>query len=134
MTIRFRQPGPPRPIAGRPDTHEVTNPSRQAIRGGIVRYKRIGVPHRAEHSGPDVATIMRMTKKMGAEGQVVIPEELREQTGLGPGDDVAFKLLDDGILVRRAGGRRAPLRGRFAESGMAARLLADRRREARQPR
>jgi AbrB family looped-hinge helix DNA binding protein len=71
-----------------------------------------------------------MTPTMGAKGQVVIPEELREQTGLRPGDDVAFDLLDDGILVRRAG-EPTPLRGRFGESGMAARLLADRRREAR---
>jgi hypothetical protein len=33
-------------------------------------------------------------------------------------------------VVRRAG-QRAPLRGRFAQSGMAERLLEDRRREPR---
>ncbi len=71
-----------------------------------------------------------MTQKMGTKGQVVIPKELREQIGIGPGDDVAFEPVEDGIVVRRVGGR-APLRGRFAESGMAARLLADRGKEPR---
>lgn len=72
----------------------------------------------------------RMTQQMGAKGQVVIPKELREQAGLGPGSDVSFEPLDDGIVVRRAD-RRSSLRGRFAGSGMAARLLEDRRSEPR---
>jgi AbrB family looped-hinge helix DNA binding protein len=67
---------------------------------------------------------------MGAKGQVVIPKDLREQANLGPGDDVSFEPVDDGIMVRRAG-ERTPLRGRFARSGMATRLLEDRRREPR---
>jgi AbrB family looped-hinge helix DNA binding protein len=67
---------------------------------------------------------------MGAKGQVVIPKGLREQAGMGPGDDVAFEPVEDGVIVRRAG-QRAPLRGRFARSGMAARLLEDRQREPR---
>lgn len=71
-----------------------------------------------------------MTQKMGAKGQVVIPKDLRERAGLGPGDDVAFEPIDDGIVVRRAS-EHAPLRGRFARSGMAERLLEDRRREPR---
>lgn len=71
-----------------------------------------------------------MTQRMGAKGQVVIPKELREQIGIGPGDDVAFEPVDDGIVVRRAGGR-TPLRGRFAKSGMAGRLLEDRGKEPR---
>ena len=69
-----------------------------------------------------------MTQKMGAKGQVVIPKGLREQAGLGPGDDVAFEPVDDGIVVRRAS-QHTPLRGRFSKSGMAARLLEDRRKE-----
>lgn len=60
----------------------------------------------------------------------MIPKDLRERAGLGPGADVSFEALDDGIVVRRAD-RRAVLRGRFAGSGMAARLLEDRRREPR---
>lgn len=71
-----------------------------------------------------------MTQKMGAKGQVVIPKALREQIGIGPGDDVDFEPVDDGIVVRRVG-ESAQLRGRFAKSGMAARLLADRGKEPR---
>jgi AbrB family looped-hinge helix DNA binding protein len=67
---------------------------------------------------------------MGAKGQVVIPKDLREQIGIGPGDDVAFEPVEDGIVVRRAS-ERASLRGRFAKSGMAARLLEDRSKEPR---
>ncbi len=71
-----------------------------------------------------------MTQRMGAKGQVVIPKDLREQIGIGPGDDVAFEPVEDGIVVRRAS-ERASLRGRFAKSGMAARLLEDRSKEPR---
>lgn len=71
-----------------------------------------------------------MTQRMGAKGQVVVPKELRERIGIGPGDDVAFEALDDGIVIRRAGAG-SPLRGRFAKSGMAARLLEDRGKEPR---
>jgi antitoxin PrlF len=71
-----------------------------------------------------------MTQKMGAKGQVVIPKELRERAGLGPGSDVSFEPVEDGIVVRRAEGRPS-LRGRFKGSGMATRLLDDRRREPR---
>jgi AbrB family looped-hinge helix DNA binding protein len=71
-----------------------------------------------------------MTQRMGAKGQVVIPKELREQAGLGPGADVDFEAVDDGIVVRRVA-RPSSLRGRFAKSGMASRLLEDRRQEPR---
>ena len=37
------------------------------------------------------------------DGQPV--KEPREQIGIGPGDDVAFEPVDDGIVVRRAGER-----------------------------
>jgi antitoxin PrlF len=71
-----------------------------------------------------------MTQRVGAKGQVVIPKDLRERAGLGPGANVSFEPVDDGIIVRRAVGTQA-LRGRFAGSGMAARLLEDRGREPR---
>lgn len=71
-----------------------------------------------------------MTQRMGAKGQVVIPKDLRERVGLGPGADVDFETVDDGIVVRRAS-KDSTLRGRFAGSGMATRLLEDRRREPR---
>lgn len=69
-----------------------------------------------------------MTQKVGAKGQVVIPKDLRERAGLGPGADVSFEPVDDGVIVRRADERSA-LKGRYEGSGMAARLLADRGRE-----
>ncbi|HZK15799.1 MAG TPA: AbrB/MazE/SpoVT family DNA-binding domain-containing protein [Solirubrobacterales bacterium] len=71
-----------------------------------------------------------MTQRMGAKGQVVIPKDLREQAGLGPGSDVSFEPVDDGIVVRRID-KQPSLRGRFAGSGLAARLLEDRGREPR---
>jgi AbrB family looped-hinge helix DNA binding protein len=71
-----------------------------------------------------------MTQRIGTKGQVVIPKDLREQIGIGPGDDVAFEALDDGIVIRRVT-ERPPLRGRFAKSGMAARLIEDRAKEPR---
>lgn len=71
-----------------------------------------------------------MTHRIGAKGQVVIPKDLREQAGLGPGADVDFEAVEDGIVVRRAD-RPSSLRGRFARSGMASRLLEDRRSEPR---
>lgn len=61
---------------------------------------------------------------------MVIPKDLRDRVGLGPGADVDFEAVDDGIVVRLAG-RPSTLRGRFAESGMASRLLEDRRNEPR---
>jgi AbrB family looped-hinge helix DNA binding protein len=69
-----------------------------------------------------------MTRRVGAKGQVVIPKELREQAGLGPGADVDIEALDDAIVIRKAG-RPSSLQGRFAKSGMASRLLEDRRSE-----
>jgi hypothetical protein len=57
-------------------------------------------------------------------------KDLRDQVGLGPGADVSFEPIDDGIVVRRSD-RRSNLRGRFAGSGMAERLLEDRRGEPR---
>lgn len=71
-----------------------------------------------------------MTAKVGAKGQVVIPKAIRDQAQLYPGDEVEFDLRDQEIIMvakPRAGG----LGGRFARSGMAARLLEDRAAEPR---
>lgn len=71
-----------------------------------------------------------MTHRIGSKGQVVIPKELREQHGLQAGTKVSFEAREDGVLVRAADQER-PLRGRFAKSGMARRLLSDRAAERR---
>lgn len=71
-----------------------------------------------------------MTGRVGAKGQVVIPKSIRDQVNLHPGDEVQFELRGDEIVLVA---RRQPsaLGGRFADSGMAARLLEDRGREPR---
>jgi AbrB family looped-hinge helix DNA binding protein len=71
-----------------------------------------------------------MTSKVGPKGQVVIPKNLRERVSLHPGDEVDFELRGDAIVLTA---RRRPteLRGRFAGSGMASRLLEDRALEPR---
>jgi AbrB family looped-hinge helix DNA binding protein len=71
-----------------------------------------------------------MTTRIGPEGQVVIPKHIREQVSLEPGDEVEVELRDDVIVVVA---HRSPrtLRGRFARSGMAARLLEDHANEPR---
>jgi AbrB family looped-hinge helix DNA binding protein len=71
-----------------------------------------------------------MTSRIGAKGQVVIPKELRDRAGLHPGVEVDFELRDDVVVLTAH--RHAPgLAGRFAKSGMASRLLADRAAEPR---
>jgi AbrB family looped-hinge helix DNA binding protein len=71
-----------------------------------------------------------MTSKVGQKGQVVIPKAIRDEVQLHPGDEVEFRLHDNQIIItaRRHGDA---LGGRFAQSGMATRLLEDRAREPR---
>jgi AbrB family looped-hinge helix DNA binding protein len=71
-----------------------------------------------------------MTHRIGAKGQVVIPKKLRDTAHLPPGTEVEFALEGDGVLLLPRAKRRA-LGGRFADSGMAQRLLADRATERR---
>ena len=71
-----------------------------------------------------------MTQRVGSKGQVVIPKQLRERTGLHPGTEVEFELDGERVVLARRGPH-SRLGGRFARSGMAARLLADRAREPR---
>jgi AbrB family looped-hinge helix DNA binding protein len=67
---------------------------------------------------------------MGAKGQVVIPKDLRDRSGLQPGAEVDFAIEGERIVLLRRGVR-PRLAGRFARSGMAARLLQDRASEPR---
>ncbi len=71
-----------------------------------------------------------MTTRIGTKGQVVIPKAVRDQAQLHPGDEVEIAFADEQIVIcaRRGAGS---LGGRFAQSGMAKRLLEDRRQEPR---
>lgn len=82
------------------------------------------------HPLPDSLYSTSMTGRIGAKGQVVIPKALRDRANLHPGDEVDFELRADEIVLVA---RRQPARlgGRFADSGMASRLLEDRMREPR---
>ena len=71
-----------------------------------------------------------MTSRIGAKGQVVIPKAIRDQAQLHPGDEVEIEIDKDRIVIAARRHPRA-LGGRFADSGMAARLLEDRQREPR---
>ncbi len=71
-----------------------------------------------------------MTTRIGPKGQVVIPKHIREVVSLEPGDEVDVELRDD-VIVVTAHRRPRHLAGRFARSGMAARLLEDRANEPR---
>lgn len=72
-----------------------------------------------------------MTQRIGSKGQVVIPKRLRESHGLGPGSVVSFEERGGDLLIRPAESGGESLRGRYARSGMAAKLLEDRSREPR---
>jgi AbrB family looped-hinge helix DNA binding protein len=69
-----------------------------------------------------------MTHRVGPKGQVVIPKALRDELGIGPGDEVSFWLHDDHVAVRPADHRR-PLRGRFRHTGLTEELERERRTE-----
>ncbi len=75
-----------------------------------------------------------MTHRVGAKGQVVIPKELRDALGIEPGDEVAFWLEADQLVMRPLRSERALL-GRFSGSDLVGPLkaarAADREREAR---
>jgi len=72
-----------------------------------------------------------MTVRVGAKGQVVIPKSIRDRAGLHPGDEVDVELREGKEIVLVAVKREPSPAGRFAGSGMADRLLADRTREPR---
>ena len=84
----------------------------------------------ARASSADRLYLLGMKHRIGAKGQVVIPRELREQSGLVPGAEVEFALDGERVVLVRAIQAVHP-GGRFANSGMAARLLEDRAREPR---
>jgi len=66
-----------------------------------------------------------MLRRVGVRGEVVIPKELRDLIGLRPGAAVEFALEGERVVLIPLS-RLPRLGGRFARSGMAARLLQDR--------
>ena len=40
--------------------------------------------------------------RIGRDGQITIPQHIREQAGLGPGADVVFAVVDGEVHLRRA--------------------------------
>jgi AbrB family looped-hinge helix DNA binding protein len=71
-----------------------------------------------------------MTTRIGSKGQVVIPKALRDQAQLHPGDEVDVAFEGNRIVIAPRP-RDGALGGRFSGSGMAQRLLDERRREPR---
>lgn len=71
-----------------------------------------------------------MTHKVGAKGQVVLPQPLRNELGIEPGDDVLLEREGEGIRVWKASAT-SDLWGSLppAEIDPLQRLMQDKRRE-----
>jgi AbrB family looped-hinge helix DNA binding protein len=69
-----------------------------------------------------------MTSRVGPKGQVVIPKALRDELGIVPGDEVAFSMVDDGVLVEPVRGR-PDLKGTLEGSGLLEALESEHRDE-----
>ena len=73
--------------------------------------------------------------QLGGAGRLVIPAEYRRHLGIKPGDEVVLVLDDDQVRIltpARALARAQELVARYlgAGAGLAAELIAERRREA----
>lgn len=83
-------------------------------------------------AGRDRSYTLSMTQRVGTKGQVVIPKVIRDEIGLQPGAEVDFERDGDGVRIVPSGtAATRGLRGRYAGSGLAAALLAERQREPR---
>ena len=67
-----------------------------------------------------------MTSRVGPEGEVVIPKQLRDQLGIAPGDELEFALEGAAIRVELVRGA-ADLRGSLKGRGLVSELEADHR-------
>jgi AbrB family looped-hinge helix DNA binding protein len=81
----------------------------------VLRCTRVGqVPPIRSWITSTLVILHGMTSRVGPKGQVVIPQQLRRQLDIKPGDEVEFWIDGDHVSVRPVG-LRAPLRGRFAD-------------------
>ncbi len=69
-----------------------------------------------------------MNSRVGAKGQIVIPQQLRIELGIHPGDEVEVWRDGDRVAVRPITG--TSLRGRFRDDDLLGDLAAERRAEA----
>jgi AbrB family looped-hinge helix DNA binding protein len=53
----------------------------------------------------------KSTRTVGPKGQVVIPKEVRDETGLVEGSEVSVEARDGAVLIRRV----APLTGSYVD-------------------
>lgn len=80
---------------------------------------------------------MKDTKRVrvGRQGRIVIPSAVREEMGLGPGDELLARVEDGRLVMERRGDVVRRLRGRYSgvSSGrrLSEELIAERREEAR---
>jgi AbrB family looped-hinge helix DNA binding protein len=86
----------------------------------------------------DQVILIRMNHRMGTKGQVVIPKSIRDEIGIGPGDEVTFEPDGRDVRIRRVEDDRTQrtegvkaLRGLWADTpgGGTDELLEERRRE-----
>ena len=71
-----------------------------------------------------------MAQKVGPKGQVVVPKQIRDQLGFGPGDEVIVTITENGALIQSLASTRS-LKGLFAGSKMLKMLEQERKDEAR---
>jgi len=73
--------------------------------------------------------------KVGRQGRIVIPAQLREELGVGEGDVLSLRVEDDRLLMETRLAALERLRRRFREAAkgrdLVAELIAERREEAR---
>ena len=69
-----------------------------------------------------------VTQKVGPKGQVVVPKAVRDQLGIGPGDEVIVTITENGALVQAVAGARS-MKGMFAGSKLLKILEQDHREE-----
>ena len=68
-----------------------------------------------------------MTHKVGPNGQVVIPKEMRDQLGINPGDRVSFWCDGDSVSIRRVSDVRSLIGCLAGEPDLTDALMAERR-------